>query len=162
MDAPLIAAPGANEPLRHPIHHNGKDTMSHGITNNDSMFSVRQMPCHGIVSHEYEAVDNRDAFRFLDALIGSDLHFETAGSLWAGRRVWCLARLPEYVEPGGRPVGDLHLCGSGPSASATPWGSALAELSQVVRIGSMGFDVGQAGSSFRGCSRVSWPARTSR
>jgi phage/plasmid-like protein (TIGR03299 family) len=55
----------------------------------------------GIVSDEYEVVENRDAFRFLDALIGSDLHFETAGSLWGGRRVWCLARLPEYVELGG-------------------------------------------------------------
>ena len=144
--------------------------MSHGLTNNDSMFSVREMPWHrlgvvldqyprsiddalenaglgwkvthgdvlvvrrpewiddfgnkhlaelipargfkanlredtgevlGIVSDEYEVVDNRDAFRFLDALIGSDLHFETAGSLWRGRRVWCLARLPEYIELGG-------------------------------------------------------------
>ena len=144
--------------------------MSHGLTRNDSMFSVREMPWHGlgvvldqyprsidealdkaglgwkvthgdvlvvrtpgwtddfgtqhpaelipakgfkanlredtgevlgIVSDEYEVVDNRDAFRFLDALIGSELHFETAGSLWGGRRVWCLARLPEYVELGG-------------------------------------------------------------
>ena len=144
--------------------------MSHGITHNDTMFSVRAMPWHGlgvvldeyprsidealdkaglgwkvthgdvlvvktpewtddfgtkhppelipakgfkanlredtgevlgIVSDEYEVVDNRDAFRFLDALIGSELHFETAGSLWGGRRVWCLARLPEYVELGG-------------------------------------------------------------
>jgi phage/plasmid-like protein (TIGR03299 family) len=144
--------------------------MSHGITHNDSMFSVRAMPWHGlvvvldeyprsiddaldkaglgwkvthgdvfvvkapewtddfgtehaaelipargfkanlredtgdvlgIVSDEYEVVDNCDAFRFLDALIGSELHFETAGSLWGGRRVWCLARLPEYVELGG-------------------------------------------------------------
>jgi phage/plasmid-like protein (TIGR03299 family) len=54
----------------------------------------------GIVSDEYEVVDSRDAFRFLDALIGSELHFETAGSLWGGRRVWCLARLPEYIELG--------------------------------------------------------------
>jgi phage/plasmid-like protein (TIGR03299 family) len=144
--------------------------MSHGITSNDQMFSVREMPWHrlgvvlddypksidealekaglgwkvthgdvlvvktpewtddfgtkhppelipargfkanlredtgevlGIVSDEYEVVDNRDAFRFLDALIGSDMHFETAGSLWGGRRVWVLARLPEYVELGG-------------------------------------------------------------
>ena len=144
--------------------------MSHGITNNDQMFCVRELPWHGlgvvldeyptsidealekaglgwnvthgdvlvvktpewtddfgtkhpaelvpakgfkanlredtgevlgIVSDEYEVVDNRDAFRFLDALIGSDMHFETAGSLWGGRRVWCLARLPEYVELGG-------------------------------------------------------------
>ena len=55
----------------------------------------------GIVSDEYEVVENRDAFRFLDALIGSELYFETAGSLWGGRRVWVLARLPEYVEYGG-------------------------------------------------------------
>jgi phage/plasmid-like protein (TIGR03299 family) len=144
--------------------------MSHGLTNNDSMFSVRRMPWHGlgvvldeyarsidealenaglgwqvthgdvmvvrrpewtddlgtkhaaelipargfkanlrddtddvlgIVSREYEVVDNRDAFRFLDALIGSELQFETAGSLWGGRRVWVLARLPEYIELGG-------------------------------------------------------------
>jgi phage/plasmid-like protein (TIGR03299 family) len=144
--------------------------MSHGITSSDSMFSVRELPWHGlgtvldtyprsidealqksglgwkvnhgdvlvitrpewvddfgtkhpaelipargfkanlrqdtgeilgIVSNEYEIVDNVDAFRFLDALIGSELHFETAGSLWGGRRVWVLARLPEYVELGG-------------------------------------------------------------
>ncbi len=55
----------------------------------------------GIVSDEYEVVDNRAAFAFLDALIGSDMHFETAGSLSGGRRVWVLARLPEYVELGG-------------------------------------------------------------
>src|SRR5438270_9757087 len=55
----------------------------------------------GIVSDEYEVVDNRDAFRFLDALIGSELHFETAGSIWGGRRVWALGRLPEYAELGG-------------------------------------------------------------
>jgi phage/plasmid-like protein (TIGR03299 family) len=55
----------------------------------------------GLVSDEYEVVDNRAAFAFLDALIGSDLHFETAGSLWGGRRVWVLARLPEHVELGG-------------------------------------------------------------
>jgi phage/plasmid-like protein (TIGR03299 family) len=144
--------------------------MSHGLTNNDSMFSVREMPWHGlgmvldqyprsidealekaglgwkvthgdvlvvrapewtdelgakhpaeltpargfkanlredtgevlgIVSDEYEVVDNKAAFSFLDALINSDLHFETAGSLWGGRRVWVLARLPEYIELGG-------------------------------------------------------------
>jgi phage/plasmid-like protein (TIGR03299 family) len=55
----------------------------------------------GIVSDDYQLVDNREAFRFLDALIGSEMYFETAGSLWGGRRVWCLARVPEYVELGG-------------------------------------------------------------
>ena len=68
----------------------------------------------GIVSDEYEVVENREAFRFLDALIGSELHFETAGSLWGGRRVWCLARLPEYIDLGGGPLRDVHLRGQQP------------------------------------------------
>ena len=169
--------------------------MSHGITNNDSMFSVREVPWHGlgavldeypksiddaldkaglgwkvthgdvlvvktpewtddfdikhlaelvpakgfkanlredtgevlgIVSDEYEVVDNRDAFRFLDALIDSDIHFETAGSLWGGRRVWCLARLPEYIELGGDPsatyvyVANSHDGSMAVTAAVTP------------------------------------------
>ena len=59
----------------------------------------------GIVGRDYEPLDNREAFRFLDELIGSQLHFETAGSLWGGRRVWVLARLPEWVEVGGDQTG---------------------------------------------------------
>ena len=55
----------------------------------------------GIVSEDYKVVPNRDAFAFLDQLIGSELHFETAGSLHGGRRVWVLARIPEWVEVGG-------------------------------------------------------------
>ncbi|MGZ4198401.1 MAG: DUF932 domain-containing protein [Solirubrobacteraceae bacterium] len=80
----------------------------------------------GIVSDDYEVVDNRDAFRFLDALIGSDLYFETAGSLWGGRRVWCLARLPEYVELGGDTsatyiyVANSHDGSMAVTAAATP------------------------------------------
>ena len=35
---------------------------------------------------------------------GPAMHFETAGSLHGGRRVWVLATLPEHVEVGGDPV----------------------------------------------------------
>jgi phage/plasmid-like protein (TIGR03299 family) len=169
--------------------------MSHGITTNDQMFSVREVPWHGlgvvlddypksidealdkaglgwkvthgdvlvvkapewaddfgtkhpaeltpatgfkanlredtgevlgIVSVEYEVVDNRDAFRFLDALIGSELYFETAGSLWGGRRVWVLARLPEFIELGGDQsatyvyVANSHDGSMAVTAAATP------------------------------------------
>lgn len=55
----------------------------------------------GIVSDDYKVVQNEEAFRFLDALIASDLHFETAGSLQNGKRVWVLARRPDFVEVGG-------------------------------------------------------------
>lgn len=55
----------------------------------------------GVVSDGYTVVQNEDAFRFLDSLIASELHFETAGSIHNGRRVWVLARRPEFVEVGG-------------------------------------------------------------
>jgi len=58
----------------------------------------------GIVGERYRIVQNGEAFRFVDQLLGSAMHFETAGSLQGGRRVWVLARLPEHVEVGGDAV----------------------------------------------------------
>ena len=37
------------------------------------------------------------AVQFVDQLLGSSLHFETAGSVNGGRCVWVLATLPEHV-----------------------------------------------------------------
>ena len=58
----------------------------------------------GIVGERYRIVQNEQAFQFVDQLLGSAMHFETAGSLNGGRRIWVLARLPEHVEIGGDPV----------------------------------------------------------
>ncbi|HTX45268.1 MAG TPA: DUF932 domain-containing protein [Solirubrobacteraceae bacterium] len=58
----------------------------------------------GIVGDRYRIVQNVEAFEFVDQLIGSAMHFETAGSLHDGRKVWVLARLPEHVQIGGDPV----------------------------------------------------------
>jgi len=58
----------------------------------------------GIVGERYTLVQNAQAFRFVDQLLGSSLHFETAGSLNGGRRVWVLATLPDHIEVGGDPV----------------------------------------------------------
>jgi phage/plasmid-like protein (TIGR03299 family) len=58
----------------------------------------------GIVGERYRIVQNEEAFRFVDQPPGSSLHFETAGSLNGGRRVWVLATLPEHVEVGGDSV----------------------------------------------------------
>jgi phage/plasmid-like protein (TIGR03299 family) len=58
----------------------------------------------GIVGERYRVVQNFEAFQFIDQLLGSAMHFETAGSLHGGRRVWVLARLPEHLEVGGDPV----------------------------------------------------------
>lgn len=51
--------------------------------------------CLGIVSDRYKVVQNADAFAFTDELIGGEVHYETAGSLNDGKKIWLLARLPE-------------------------------------------------------------------
>lgn len=49
----------------------------------------------GIVTNQYQVVQNADAFEFTDALIGGDVRYETAGSLRGGRQIWLLARMPD-------------------------------------------------------------------
>lgn len=48
----------------------------------------------GIVSDRYKIVQNVEAFAFTDTLIGGDVRYETAGSLWGGKKIWLLAKLP--------------------------------------------------------------------
>lgn len=139
--------------------------MSHGITKKDSMFSVREVPWHGLgkvlktnpksvddalkkaglnwevvkapmyaevgkgkrtkyvevpdyyltirtdtmdplapVHERYEPVQNRDAFSFLESILG-ELIVETAGSIYGGKRVWMMTRLPDFIEVAGDKVG---------------------------------------------------------
>lgn len=59
----------------------------------------------GIVTSRYTPVQNREAFSFLANVFGSEMHFETAGALMGGRRVWVMMKLPDWVEVGGDPIG---------------------------------------------------------
>lgn len=55
----------------------------------------------GIVSDRYKVVQNEDAFRFTDDLLGEGVTYETAGALQGGRKVWMLARMPHrYIIAG--------------------------------------------------------------
>jgi phage/plasmid-like protein (TIGR03299 family) len=63
----------------------------------------------GIVGNRYTPVQNVDAFKFLDNLIGTDLLFETAGSLGIGQRVWVLTKVPEFITIGGDDIGQYVL-----------------------------------------------------
>ena len=49
----------------------------------------------GVVGDRYKVVQNRDAFKFTDELIGTDVRYETAGSLREGKQIWLLAKMPE-------------------------------------------------------------------
>lgn len=56
----------------------------------------------GTVQGGYRPIQNRDMFGFLDSLVATgDLRYETAGSLWGGRHVWMLARVPTEINLGG-------------------------------------------------------------
>lgn len=49
----------------------------------------------------YRIVQNEEAFRFTDDLLGEGVTYETAGSLQGGKKVWMLAKLPEkYIIAG--------------------------------------------------------------
>jgi hypothetical protein len=58
----------------------------------------------GIVGARYVVLQNTGTFDFVDQLLGSRLHFETAGSLNGGRRVSVLATLPDHIGGGGDAV----------------------------------------------------------
>ncbi len=60
----------------------------------------------GIVTDKYHVAQNKDVFAFADDLIGNNkvrCAYETAGSLWNGRRVFMLVTMPK-----GRIVGDEY------------------------------------------------------
>ena len=50
----------------------------------------------GVTTGRYRIVQNKDAFQFTDALLGENVKYETAGSLAGGKRVWMLAKLPDF------------------------------------------------------------------
>lgn len=57
----------------------------------------------GVVTDRYKIIQNKEAFAFTDELLGAGVHYETAGSLQGGRKVWFLARLPrEFIISGER------------------------------------------------------------
>jgi len=58
----------------------------------------------GIVTDAYKVVQNHEALGFLAGLIGSEVSFETAGSVRGGRQVWALCALPDHLEIGGDAV----------------------------------------------------------
>lgn len=70
-----------------------------------SMAAIRDsdLSVLGVVGDGYQVVQNREAFGFLDALAGDErlVRYHTAGSLFAGRRIWLLAELTDLapIEP---------------------------------------------------------------
>ena len=62
----------------------------------------------GVVGSRYKIVQNVDAFKFTDGIIGEGAVYETAGSLNGGKTVWLLAKLDQMKLAGDET--DNYLC----------------------------------------------------
>ncbi len=64
----------------------------------------------GIVGSDYVLFQNVDHFTFLDNLVDSgEAKYETAGSLYGGKRLFLTAKIPEGINIGGVDPHDLYL-----------------------------------------------------
>lgn len=65
----------------------------------------------GMVTEGYRPFENMDLARFADALAGADaaVTIETGGTLYGGRRVFCLVKLPEAIRVSSNDVLDQYV-----------------------------------------------------
>jgi len=67
----------------------------------DKYITYRQdtMQGFGVVGSRYEIVQNSDAFRFFDAIVGAKIAmYETAGALGNGEKIFISAKMPDVIE----------------------------------------------------------------
>lgn len=84
----------------------------------------------GIVGRSYAPIQNAEAFEFADLLVDSgEAKYETAGSLYGGRQVWLLAKVPEGVTVAGEDIDRYMLM-----TNSHDGGSACVVLFTPVRV----------------------------
>lgn len=90
--------------------------ISQDVTDPDFKLHVRadNFDSLGVVGAKYKPISNRALAEFADALVGADatVKLETAGSLRAGRRVFCSVKLPKTIEVVRGDILDLYIIGS--------------------------------------------------
>ena len=78
--------------VQHPVKDADTDEVIPGFLHNVRDTDNAHL---GFVTNYYKVVQNDEAFDFTDSLIGTgDVKYETAGSLFGGKKIWLLARMP--------------------------------------------------------------------
>lgn len=102
----IIAANLGWEVRLDPAQRNGADVPNYFWTVRDDTDTAL-----GIVTSRYQPVQNREAFKFFDDVC-QDPHgpkFVTAGSLFGGKKIWMLAKMPDIITVAGHDVVEEYL-----------------------------------------------------
>lgn len=74
------------------------------------LVGTESFPVLGIVGKGYRPLQNREAFEFLDPIVGEGAAaYHTAGALGHGERVWILAKLPATMRIVGDDIAEKYL-----------------------------------------------------
>jgi phage/plasmid-like protein (TIGR03299 family) len=85
-----------------PIYAHGVNGRMAAVAGYKAVTRVVDGQVYAVTSDRYRPFQNAAAFDFLEALVATgDLRYETAGSLFSGKKVWALARRPESIMVGG-------------------------------------------------------------
>ena len=65
----------------------------------------------GTVGAQYQIIQNKYAFDFVDSLLEAEngSHYESAGALGNGERIWCLAKVPHTITVAGEDKSEVYL-----------------------------------------------------
>ena len=90
-----------------------KAVVANGMVNVAGRFATVRTDTNdvlGVVGSRYTIVQNKDAFRFFDGLVGEgEAMYETVGALGLGEKIWILAKLPSYIRVNGDDIVDKYL-----------------------------------------------------